>query len=456
MTRFRHLILFVFLINGFTAWSQKDSLYHSVIGGKASGYWRTFFMATDNEGDLKDWNALATGGKLKYETSSFYGFKIGAAVHHSSNLKISDITATDPTTGRYSRYESGLFDVNDLSRTEITLLGEAYLSYRLKGHFVQVGRFQLKTPFLNPEDGRMIPTLEQGIWYDYQSKKKTLFARLAWITHIGARSTSDFMPVGQSIGSYPQGRNPDGSLAQYRNSLSSMGLGIASIEYKGKKVGAKFWNYYVDNIYNTAFIQAYVSKEVAKVKHTVSAQYLNQSKMNQGGNSDPAKAYVHDAQANVIGAQYELKWNKKWRVSGNYNYVTNDGRFLFPREWGREFLFVFQKRERLEGVSNTHAWMVDVQRTLTFKKAGALVAKIGYGQYYRPDALNFDNNKYAFPANDQLNLDLFYFTRSDKKGLVIEWLTTWKRALGDTYDNPKLVLNKVNMFNHNLVVNYRF
>ncbi len=29
--------------------------------------------------------------------------------------------------------------------------------------------------------------------------------------------------------------------------------------------------------------------------------------------------------------------------------------FIFPREWGRDFLFSFQKRERSEGSANNHA-----------------------------------------------------------------------------------------------------
>ena len=35
--------------------------------GTLSGQWRTYCMMTSNKGGLKDFNALATGGKLKYQ-----------------------------------------------------------------------------------------------------------------------------------------------------------------------------------------------------------------------------------------------------------------------------------------------------------------------------------------------------------------------------------------------------
>ena len=60
------------------------------------------------------------------------------------------------------------------------------------------------------------------------------------------------------------------------------------------------------------------------------------------------------------------------------------------------------------------------------------------------------------PANSQTNLDLFYDFDGALKGLGFEYLVSYKRASGETYDNPNFILNKVNMVNHNLVMNYKF
>lgn len=440
------------------AFAQEEAadLKEAFTKGQASGYVRSFFMATQNEGSLQDWTALAIGGKLKYNTARYKGFSVGAAFYNTFNLGISDITTLDPTTGRPSRYESGLFDVNDLSKKEINLLGELYLDYKYKQHMLTVGRFMVKTPFLNPEDGRMIPTLESGVWYNYKSKNKKSSFDAMWITHIAARSTSEFMTVANSIGSYPVGKNPDGSNSNYRGNLSSAGMAVLAYKYQGDRFGLKAYDYFVENIFNTAFVEPSLKFKKSEVEHKVSGQYLLQTKVNDGGNEDPTMAYVHDDVAQVMGAQYKLTTKKKWSFSANWNYVTAQGRFVFPREWGREFLFTFQKRERLEGVGNTHAWMVDAKKSISMKKAGVLDVTVGYGQYYRPEANNFELNKYAFPANDQLNLDVFWFTRSDKKGLVVELLLTYKGSLGDTFENPNFTLNKMNMMNYNLVLNYLF
>ena len=54
--------------------------------GELSGQWRTYYMMTANKEDLKDFNALATGGKLKYQYKLFKGWEIGAALYNSTNL----------------------------------------------------------------------------------------------------------------------------------------------------------------------------------------------------------------------------------------------------------------------------------------------------------------------------------------------------------------------------------
>ena len=48
---------------GFSSYAQTDTVRSS---GNLSGEWRTFYMATVNKGDLKNFQALATGGYAKY------------------------------------------------------------------------------------------------------------------------------------------------------------------------------------------------------------------------------------------------------------------------------------------------------------------------------------------------------------------------------------------------------
>ena len=299
-------------------------------------------MATDNANSGQDWYALATGGLLKYQTADYHHFSVGIGLYHSSNL-LSNIDIRDSITNKVSRYEAGLFDVADLSNREITILGEAYIQYKNKSHLFKLGRFKMKSPFLNPEDGRMIPTLEQGITYEFKPVPNFKFTT-SFITHIAPRSTSKFYSVDKSIGLYPIGKNPDGSSSQYKNNLSSKGLLVTSLSYKKNNWGFNTWNFYVDNLFNTFFIEPFMAVNTSKIKHQFYVQYINQLKLENGGNSDDNKTYFHNKTSNVFGLRYRLILPKKWIVSANFNHITNDGQFLFPREWGREFLFVFQKR----------------------------------------------------------------------------------------------------------------
>ncbi|MBX2840681.1 MAG: OprD family outer membrane porin [Flammeovirgaceae bacterium] len=434
--------------------AQSDSLFNAISKGKVSGYWRSFLMATDNQAPLQDWNAIATGGLLKYESGLFNGFSIGVGFYYTMDIH-SNISQKDTSTNKYSRYELGLYDFNDPDNREIPLLGEAYISYKKNNHQIKFGRFKLKTPFLNPEDGRMIPTLEQGFWYQFNNKKN-ISTEFGWLTHIGTRSTSEFQTIANSIGSYPQGLNTDGTKGNYKGNLTSKGMGVVSICYFQKNWMIKVWNYYVENIFNSSFLETSYLFEQDQLTHKFLFQYLNQNKLKNGGNNNAEETYFFDKNAQLFGLKYQTITSGKWTFSANWNYITDHGRFQFPREWGRESLFVFQKRERLEGMADSHAWMVDIQKNFSFKKDNSMVVKLGYGQYFRPDAKNFAQNKYAMPANDQLNLDIFYFSKPNKTGLIVEGLIAFKSPLGNTYNNPNLVLNKVNMVNYNLVVNYVF
>ena len=458
MRNWFHFLVFISLfsiIESIYSATDSTSLFGAIKGGSVSGYSRTFFMATQNEGTLKDWSTLATGGLLKYSTNNFYHFSAEIGFYQSSNLMINKgMLEKDTSTGKYSRYETGLYDLEDLSKKQISLLGELALIYKREYWSFKFGRFKLKSPFLNPEDGRMIPTLVQGGWLKYKPNN-FLFIQGGFISHIAVRGTSRYHSVQNSIGIYPMGKSATKLDNNYHGNLSSNGMGVFNLDFKKKQFGIKMWDYYVDNIFNTSLIEPYVSFSKNEVKHTLSLQHIYETKLNNGGNIDFNKTYFQDKSAQIYGAQYKTT-TKKWAFSVNWNYITGQGKFLFPREWGREFLFVFQKRERLEGVSNTHAWMVDAQKKWLMNNKRLLIAKLGYGQYLRPDAKNFVQNKYAMPANDQLNIDLFFYARKDKKGLGLEWLTTLKRAIGDTYDNPNFILNKVNMINHNIVIHYRF
>tara|TARA_Y100000782_G_scaffold115606_1_gene161465 strand:- start:6993 stop:8363 length:1371 start_codon:yes stop_codon:yes gene_type:complete len=450
-------LFFLFLSITVIAQSEdKSSLLKALKGGKTEGYFRSFWMYTDNTDDLKDYNALAVGGKLKYETGKWKGFSIGAATYVSINTGISDMSETDEQTGRLSRYELGLFNNMDPAQREIVLLGEAYLKYNTKSTELTVGRMLLKTPFLNPEDGRMIPTLEQGIWFKNQSLKHYTF-QLGVLNAIAPRSTDRFYSIEHSLGTYAVGRNNDGTTSGYSGNSNSDYMAIGAIQAKYKGINIQLWDYYLDNIFNTAYLEANGKTAIlsSKLNLLYGAQYLRQDKVGNGGSSTDGERYFDQDESNVFGAKLGVDYNR-YEIVLAANHITDDGRFLFPREWGRETLYTFQKRERTEGQSDATNVLLTIGKKHELKSGAKIDWSIGYGKYYWQDVKDAEDNKYAVPSHDQLNVDVFYHFAGLLEGLQVEFLATWKPGFGETYDNPNFILNKVDMTVYQVILNYKF
>ncbi|WP_258099139.1 OprD family outer membrane porin [Marinoscillum pacificum] len=420
--------------------------------GKVSGQWRNYYMASWNKEDLKDFQTLATGGKLKYE----YNFKekpwkVGGAIYTSINLGLQDLDVPDPITGKYSRYETGMYNGNNLSDRFILFPGELYLNYSKGGHMLTLGRMKFVSPFLNPEDGRMIATLEQGLTYKYSNKGFGSF-QFGAFNAIAARSSDGFYGIGETIGFYPIGRGVDGKEVNYAGSTESDFLLTGNLDWNvTEKIKINVWEYYADNVFNTTYIKPTLSlsDELA-----IAGEWLHQFRVGDGGNQYDSLRYFADRTSNVLGAEVSWKAAKKSKFSIGYDRILDGGRFLFPREWGREFLFSFQKRERSEGSSDNHALVFTYDQQIKLGNSN-LRSIASVGRHWKADLTNAADNKYAVPDYTHFNLDLFY-THEKLKSLKPELLLVYKMANGTVPDNPNFYFNKVDMFQINFVVNYNF
>ena len=419
---------------------------------KLSGQWRTYYMSTHNEGDLQNFYALATGGKIKYEQPVFKNFSLGSALYTSFNLGLQDLTVPDAITGRISRYEAGLFDGTDLSRRAIFILGELYAAYETKKHFVKVGRMLAKTPFLNGQDGRMIPTLEQGIWYSFKPSKKYIFEG-AIFNEISPRSTGEFFNIGETLGTYPIGRNPDGKPSGYGdNNTQSSYLALLHTKLQtSQNLTVHIWDYHADNLFNMLYINPELKLDDNGTN--LGLQWVMQNRVGDGGNAVDSLRYFTDQQSHVLGARFQFKV-KKATLSVAYTHILDKGRFLFPREWGREFLYSFQKRERSEGSANNHALVLYYNNAWQIGK-GKINGIFSVGHHWKPPVTDAAANKYAQPDYTHINLDFFYHSEKFKR-LKPELLLTYKRASGDFPENPNFIFNKVNLFITNFIINYNF
>ncbi len=444
------VILLIFL--SFQLFSQEEKEAKNY--GKLSGQWRSFYMLTDNTEDLKDYNALATGGHLKYKNNFFKDFEIGAALYTTWNLGIQDLTVPDEQTQKTSRYEEGLFDRLDLEDHSVFILGELYASYQNDQHFIKLGRMKFNSPLVNGQDGRMIPSLFQGVHYAFDSNRNTKI-QMAAFNFMAPRSTGEFFKIGRSLGTYPIARNNDGDGSQYdNNNTDSDFLLIANIDQEiSKNLKLEVWNYFIENVSNSFYL-----KPTYQVTDHIDIQgeWLHQTKINNGGNKVDSLSYFQDNSSDLLGLKIQYNWFKKNSLSLAYNRILPDGKFLFPREWGREFIFTFQKRERSEGVSDNHALVAYYdQHFKLFNENLAVRSILSLGKHWNPSVLDPASNKYAMPDYTQVNIDLFFFFKN-WKNLKPEILLVQKFGNGDIPDNPNLFFNKVDMFQLNFVLNYNF
>lgn len=440
--------------------------------GKFSGQIRAFSMIEDNQHPLYDYHATAIGGKLIYQTPSIYPLQaaIGVYTSHFLHDNINSLSIESRASDRNSRYAIGLVDTTDFDAKSVTGIGEASISYRSNTNAITVGRMKLDTPFVNPQDGRMIPTLVQGIWSKY-AVDPSWNIQAGYINAFWNRNTPQWKSVEKSLGyGYEMGNSALAvtTAGNYYDNTSTNGLFIANVRYApNDDLRLDLWDYYLENIFNLAYAEGSFSYAYESMKLTHALQYLYQTQSGDGGNAEDntpqasnaqkAKSYMQEGESSLTyGAKTTLQYENS-TLTIAYNKTTDKGRFLFPREWGREPLFTFQKRERSEGSGNCHAWMASLEHD--FKNGFDLI--VSYGEYHKTDPKEWKYNKYGLPSYTHYNIDLFYRFNGVLKGLKAEYLFTRKEARGNTYQIPgpseyNFIFRKNNMNIHNFILNYDF
>ncbi|MBL7817852.1 MAG: OprD family outer membrane porin [Saprospiraceae bacterium] len=431
------------------------SLLNAFKKGHIHGHFRYYFMATDNEKNLSDYHANAAGGGIRFETANFHGFQFGVSGFYVFNLGSSDLTKLDPTTGQSNRYEIGLFDQEDPTNgKDIDRLEEFFLKYNYKKSHISFGRQLLNTPFINLQDGRMRPTGVEGVWGETNDIKNTKIEG-GWLYAISPRGTTKWYSVGESIGLYPVGVNTEGVKSGYADHLESKGIAMLGVNTNVNKfLKVQAWEMYVENILNTVLLQVDAEFSLKNTSKLFAAgQIVRQNAIKEGGNDNPTKTYFEkDGKSLTYGAKVGWK-NKDLEASFNYNRITAEGRYLMPREWGREPFFTFMPRERNEGLGDVHAFMGKINYNMPKK---GLKTSLAMGYYQLPDVKNFRLNKYGLPSYAQINADVRYTFEGTLKGLEAQLLLAHKFKNGYVYDNYKFVINKVNMTLYNFILNYHF
>jgi len=421
--------------------------------GTWGGHVRNYFMVTDHIGDYKTQYADAIGMKIHYTTAEYRGFSMALGGIFSFDLFSSDLVELDPRAGRYPAYELQLFDIeNPKNKYDLDRLEELYLKYSFgKKSSVLVGRHQIFTPFVNPADGRMKPYAFQGATLDFGEIENTRF-QLSFITHVSPRSTVEWHRIEDSLGKYSTGVNPKGEHAEYEDHIESDGLLILGFDRKfGNSLNISGNYYYADNVLSTVYLKAEYTKQLNHhLRLLAGLEGVTENKVGNGGNESEDFAYMCPQDNNygvgyTVGAEY-----KTFNFSVSGLSMADQGRFLFPREWGRENFFVTIPRGRIEGLGDARLYRFHLGK----KFKSGLIAQLDYTYLDGPGTDTVELNKYRIPNYNQVNLDLAYEFHGWMKGTTLHFLYVYKEAKEEVV--PEVEYYQANFNHFNLVANVLF
>jgi hypothetical protein len=387
------------------------------------------------------------GGKLS--VSKKWEFQTGYRIF--ANALSSDFWVPDPDTGQSNRYESGLFNLLDPQDRFFGRLELFSVSFTQTRFGFKVGKMGIQSDWVNAQDGRLSPTVVEGVhaWF----VPTTNWKLSGWaISRMNVRGSKDWLSVEETIGLFPQGRSPFGRPAAYLGNTKSPWLGIWELE--GKMKGGKslrFSQTYAANLFATYWATFEKTSKNTLGNWTSGIQSGMQHGLGDGGNSDSQKQYKNPSELN-FAVSAKLNWKKgPWETQLSATQVGGKGRWLSPREWGKDAWYTFIPRERNEGFETVTAAVGYVSYRLV--EIGMQVYTYA-GIHILPDPLDAAANKYNFPSYRQHNFGLRYVPKK-LKNLDFHLILVVKEPLTNQNLSTVQQYNKVDLLHFNGKINWK-
>jgi hypothetical protein len=309
----------------------------------------------------------------------------------------------------------------------------------------------IQSDWVTAQDGRLSPTVVEGVhaWF----VPTTNWKLSGWaISRMNVRGSKDWLSVEETIGLFPQGRSPFGRPAAYLGNTKSPWLGIWELE--GKMKGGKslrFSQTYAANLFATYWATFEKTSKNTLGNWTSGIQSGMQHGLGDGGNSDSQKQYKNPSELN-FAVSAKLNWKKgPWETQLSATQVGGKGRWLSPREWGKDAWYTFIPRERNEGFETVTAGVGYI--SYRFEEAGIQVYTFA-GIHKLPDPLDAAANKYNFPSYRQHNFGLRYVPKK-LKNLDFHLILVVKEPLTNQNLSTVQQYNKVDLLHFNGIINWK-
>ena len=429
-----------------------SALNEMMQNGTLEGRFRQYTMFTINDGALSDYHAQAFGGSLGFSSRRYKNFQFRMSGGYTFDLWSADLTGTDAITGAPNRYEVGLFDVANITTdNQVAFLQTFQLNYERNAGRTRIifGKQDINTPFINPQDGRMHPGMVEGLWGIHRTTQGVRYEG-GYLYRVLPRSTANWYGVGESIGLYPVGRDVDGRPSLYAGNTRTAGIfaGSASAPVVGKwRLTA--WDVFAENIFNTGML--HLERGTREDKWMWGAMAIRQDRVNNGGNAVDSLAYFQHDGSWAFSTRFRMV-HGPFRWQANYTRITAHGRYLMPREWGRDPMYTFLPRERNEGLGDMHAGTLN----LILHTRNGWRVQGDAGLYWLAPPTNGRLNKYSFPSYQQYGINAQYRFSGGWQGLAVQVIYLVKLPLTDEPLTARQTFNKVDMPHGNVIINYAF
>lgn len=440
----RLISVWLLLSVALSAAAQHKTLFEYIREGEVSGHIRNYFMATDNHKG-QDYYADAIGGLLSYESKTYKGFRLGVSGIFSYRMFSNDLNKKDALTGKSNKWERELFDVNHQENyNDLDRLEELFIKYHWKQSYITYGKIPVPyTPLINKSDGRMKPFAFQGGWAQHKRDSTTIEG--GWLHKVSPRAMTEWLASNELFGLTDNGLQPDGNKASYLHHTPSSGIGIVHAGQAYRHWKADVWNVYTDKLINTAWAQLEYHNKYWRsgLIYAYQTPHSYQEKLEYNNR------YVQPGEnGQVLSAmvQYETKG---WKLKTAYTHAFASGRFLTPRELGRDQFYTSMPRSRLDGLGNADLYAVGINY-----HTGHFGVDVDGLTSNGIIAGNARYNKYNLDDFYQVNIRMHYGFDRFMEGLNIDLLCVWKVNKND--HGTDLAYQKSDFNQVNLIVNYNF
>ncbi len=206
-----------------------------------------------------DTSVGAIGGQLKFETASFYGVSVGAAMYTSQ--AITAISGNqDLNIPRNHKFNDDLTS----SEKHYTELAEAYINYTYKGFNFRGGRQLIDTPLADSDDIRMTPHTFEAYVLSYTLEDLGL-------TFTGA-NVQRWQGVDAGYANVTDNRWAE------TNGAGGSGTWMAATTYANDFLEVGTWYYDIDKAADAVYVDATGTIAISDdVEITIAGQYLDES-----------------------------------------------------------------------------------------------------------------------------------------------------------------------------------